>query len=380
MRKQLKTKEIIQIFGCYIIIMYLCIINLIYIETNNMIQLSIIIPVYNVEKYIRTCIESIFRQGLNEDDFEVIIVNDGSKDRSVEVIQDLIKLHENTIIMNQENQGSSVARNNGIAAAKGEYILMPDPDDLLIENSLKPLLQKALETKVDLVVADYLEMRNDDIVSLKTHPIQRSINIPSIEKTGEKLFLEDMNPHQSYIWRILFRKDFLKQQHIVFIPGIFVQDKPFIYESYIKAQKCLRISWPIYIYRKHSESVSYSMSEKYAKDYCFVISKLWEFTSLPLLSTKQKQRMIDYTFKTVLTLMRRLVHEMKDKCKGAEIIVYLTQVAPHLKFQQSLKQRIHLYLLKEVPHTYFNVFYIYITIYEDKIYPFIKHHFTRYLS
>ena len=134
MRKQLKTKEIIQIFGCYIIIMYLCIINLICIETNNMIQLSIIIPVYNVEKYIRTCIESIFRQGLNEDDFEVIIVNDGSKDRSVEVIQDLIKLHENTIIMNQENQGSSVARNNGIAAAKGEYILMPDPDDLLIES------------------------------------------------------------------------------------------------------------------------------------------------------------------------------------------------------------------------------------------------------
>ena len=326
------------------------------------------------------CIESIFQQDLREDEFEVIIVNDGSKDRSIEVIQDLIKLHDNIYLINQENQGSSVARNNGIAAAKGEYILMPDPDDLLIENSLKPLLEKALETKVDLVVADYLEMKNEGIASLKTHPIQRSTDIPVVEKTGEKLFMEDMNPYQSYIWRILFRKDFLIQQRIVFIPGIFVQDKPFIYESYIKAQKCLRISWPIYIYRKHSEGVSYSMSEKYAKDYCFVISKLWEFTSLPILSIKQKQRMIDYIFKTVLTLMRRLIHEMKDIGKSAEIIVYLTQVAPHLNFQKSLKQRINIFLLKKAPRTYFNLFYIYVTIYEDRIDPFIKHNFTRYLS
>ena len=127
-------------------------------KENTNIQLSIIVPVYNVEMYIRPCIESIFNQGLDEKYFEVIIVNDGTEDRSMEMIQDLIIFHKNIIVINQKNQGISIARNVGIAAANGEYILMPDSDDLLIENSLKPLLDIAIKTKADLVVADYLKM------------------------------------------------------------------------------------------------------------------------------------------------------------------------------------------------------------------------------
>ena len=78
-------------------------------------KLSIILPVYNVEKYIRPCIESIFKQGLDDMDFEVIIVNDGSTDRSMEMIEAIINQHNNITVINQENQGVSVARNNGIA-------------------------------------------------------------------------------------------------------------------------------------------------------------------------------------------------------------------------------------------------------------------------
>ena len=120
-----------------------------------MLSLSIIVPVYNVEKYIRPCIESIFNQGLDEECFEVIIINDGTKDRSMEIIADIISQHNNITVVNQENQGLSVVRNNGIALAKGEYILMPDSDDLLIENSVPKLLEAALSTKADLVVADF---------------------------------------------------------------------------------------------------------------------------------------------------------------------------------------------------------------------------------
>jgi glycosyltransferase involved in cell wall biosynthesis len=135
-----------------------------------MTKLSIIIPVYNVEKYVRSCLESIFQQGLDEADFEIIIVNDGTKDRSMEVIEDIISQHSNITVIDQENLSLSVARNNGIAAAKGEYILMPDSDDLLIENSLKPLLDKALETKADCVVADFLEIGDSSYRSL-SYPI-----------------------------------------------------------------------------------------------------------------------------------------------------------------------------------------------------------------
>ena len=128
-----------------------------------MTKLSIIVPVFNVEDYIRPCIESIFNQGLDESDYEVIIVNDGTEDRSMEMIADIIVAHDNVTVINQENQGLSAARNNGIAAAKGDYILMPDSDDLLIENSVPSLLKLALDTKADIVVANFLKMDNDEI-------------------------------------------------------------------------------------------------------------------------------------------------------------------------------------------------------------------------
>ena len=155
-----------------------------------MTKLSIIVPVYNVEQYIRPCVESIFKQGLDDDDFEVIIVNDGSTDRSMEMIADLISQHNNITVINQENQSLSVARNNGIAIAKGEYILMPDSDDLLIENSVEPLLEKALETKADMVVADFLTMTDDEIEHTNTSILQQ----PAYEftmKTDRELFLQD---------------------------------------------------------------------------------------------------------------------------------------------------------------------------------------------
>lgn len=78
-------------------------------------DLSIIVPIYNVEEYVRPCMESLFRQGLDEECFEIIAVNDGSTDNSIKVIEDLVEKHHNISIINQSNQGLSVARNTGIA-------------------------------------------------------------------------------------------------------------------------------------------------------------------------------------------------------------------------------------------------------------------------
>ena len=132
-----------------------------------MIKLSIIVPVYNVEKYIRPCFESIFNQGLDDNNYEIIIVNDGSTDNSMKMIEDIISRHNNITIINQENQSLSVARNNGIQKAKGEYIYMPDSDDALIENSLFSLLELALGSKVDLLVADFIKMSDNEIKNYK---------------------------------------------------------------------------------------------------------------------------------------------------------------------------------------------------------------------
>ena len=251
-------------------------------QKENDVPLSIIIPVYQVERYIRPCIESVFRQGLKDKDFELIIVNDGTKDQSMEMITDIIDQHSNITVINQTNQGLSVARNNGIVRARGEYILMPDSDDMLVTNSLPFLLEKALSSKADIVVADFLRIDDKEMDQYPFDSIVQKDGT-SIEKTGEELFLQDLNPHECYVWRTLFRRDFLLRHHLTFFPGIRCQDVPFTHECYLKARKCLRVSWLLNIYRQHRPfAASSSHDVKKGKEISIAIAKTWELTKLNL--------------------------------------------------------------------------------------------------
>ena len=345
-------------------------------KEDQHIKLSIIVPVYNVEMYIRPCIESIFSQGLDEKYFEVIIINDGTEDRSMEMIQDLIIFHKNIIVINQKNQGMSIARNVGIAAAKGHYVFMSDSDDILIENSLPPLLEIAMESKADVVIADYFEMTNKEIESTK-------LNIPNFEeveikeKTGEQMFFEFLKPRNYTVWRSLYKNEFLKRNKLSFFPGIYCQDKPFIHAVYLKAKKCIRVSWPIYIYRRHQESISYSMSDQYAKDYCKIIDIMWNMASDIELSPKMREKMYDHTFNAFTMLSSRLIHEYKSVRKSNQIIDYLNKCAPQLNFKHGLKQKLYTKMLKNCPHTYILLRYIYSMIWEDRIGPILHHSLSK---
>lgn len=319
-------------------------------------KLSIIVPVYNVEKYIRSCIKSIYYQGLKEDDFEVIIINDGTKDRSIEVIQDIISRHDNITIINQENQGSSVARNNGMAMAKGEYILMPDSDDLLIENSLKPLLEKALETKADLVVADFINMTDEEIEQTKAHSFQQTA-FQYKEKTGEELFLQDLNPYQCYVWRTLFRKEFLLENNLRFVPGIYIQDVPFTHECYLKAQKCIRTSWLLNIYRKGHESATFSFNKKKAMDFCIAIAKTWGLTRLEGLSAQAQYKLRDDIYTSFSMMIWITVHKIEKTTDRKDIIEYMRKLAPDLWFDKGLKQKLESYMFRYVPLWYVRLRY-----------------------
>ena len=95
-------------------------------------KLSYIVPVYNVEAYLDKCLQSLYNQSLELVDFEVVIINDGSSDNSLKIIEKYRSLYQNITLIDQENQGLSVARNNGIGQAKGDYILCVDSDDFLI--------------------------------------------------------------------------------------------------------------------------------------------------------------------------------------------------------------------------------------------------------
>lgn len=341
-----------------------------------MIYLSIIVPVYNVEKYIRPCIESIFNQGLDDNCFEVIIVNDGTKDKSMEMITDIVKQHNNITIINQENQGLSVARNNGIAKAKGEYILMIDSDDLLFNNIIARLLPLTNETKVDLLVADYLKMNDEEINRYNYSP---QLDFKIKEKNGNELFIEDFNPHESYVWHILYRRLFLIENHITFIPNIFYQDVPFNNECHLKADKCIKVSCLLNIYRTgRLEAATQSFNKKKALDYCIVIKNTWKLKSLAKRNVLKKLQ--DNIYTSFRSLVYFTSHDIKDPIERKQIIDYLKQIVPDLYFNNGIRQICISYMYRVMPHTLINLRRIYGTVFEDIVNPFlhkIRQHFLR---
>lgn len=321
---------------------------------ENSCQLSIIVPVYNVEKYIRPCLESIFRQGIDDDNFEVIIVNDGTEDRSMEVIQEIISQHDNITVINQENLSLSVARNNGIAIAKGEYILMPDSDDLLIENSLGVLLEKALESKADLVVADFLEKTDEEIANIRTIP-QKKLKIK--EKTGEQLLLDDLNPYQCYVWRTLYRRQFLIDHSLRFVPGIRFQDVPFTHMCYLKADRCLKVSLLLNIYRKgRIGAATTSFDLKKAHDLCISIAETWKLTKYV-----QKPEVLckiqDDVFASFSSLFCLIAYSIKDYKARKNIVLFLKQQAPDLYFRNGRIQKVTSFLYNYMPYLFMNIHY-----------------------
>jgi glycosyltransferase involved in cell wall biosynthesis len=317
-------------------------------------QLSIIVPVYNVEKYVRACMESIFNQGLDEECYEVIIVNDGTQDRSMEVIADIIQQHDNITVINQENQSLSVARNNGIAAAKGEYVFMPDSDDLLLENSLKPLLEIALETKVDLVVADFLSMTDEEIDDFYKKEFQQP-ELQFKEGTGEQLFLEELNPYHCYVWRTLYRRDFIVNNQLSFFPGIRYQDVPFTHECYIRAKSYIKTNVVLNLYRNWPKAFKIDNS----KSFIIAIAQTWKLRQIEGLTP----RVIYKLEEDVYTSFRLIIFDTLSFYKTASernyVIDYLNDNCSTLNFTHGFQQKLFTFMVKRMPHLFINLYYYY---------------------
>lgn len=332
------------------------------------LKLSIIVPVYNVEKYIRACLKSIFKQALNDDDFEVIIINDGTEDNSISVIVDLISQHHNIIIVNQENQGSSVAWNKGVAIANGEYILFVDADDLLIERRLKLLLQKAIETKADIIIPEFIEIADEDITESKVALLTASHHPLSFQEvTGEELFLMNHHPSECFVWRKLYKKEFLIQNHLSFVPGIHFQDIPFTTECYLVARKCFIASQLFYIYRKRICPTTYELRFNKSCENTIAIAKTWELLSRYQLTGTIKEKLQDNVFSNFSNFSIRVSLLSKDFKEREIVFSRLRENVPDLYFTNSVRQKFTSFIFWHFPMLYNYVNFLYARIFEDKI-------------
>ena len=219
---------------------------------NNHPILSIIIPLYNCEKYIKQCLDTIFRQEMNESEFEVIVIDDGSKDSGYSLASEYAKRYQNVIVIKQENQGVACARNNALEKATGDYITFVDADDMLVFGSLSTLIKIAVENKADSVKAAHKEVPEDAVCEdFSSSHDNSSIQI----MTGEEAIVNVTRMKEGYCWGYLISRKLITDNRLSFPPKVaFMEDWAFITQAILKSRTFVNADVLLYLYRRNSSS------------------------------------------------------------------------------------------------------------------------------
>lgn len=218
-------------------------------EKMAQLFLSFIVPVYNAARYLPECLDSMLNQDISPAEYEIICVNDGSRDESPEILHTYAQRHSNVVVIDKENGGVTTARNAGLEAARGDYIWFVDADDFLKENILVSLRRQLSAGGEDrLIVGSYTF---EDVLSQEERNLAANNQLPS------------NGPGQdSIVWRSLFRREFLQKNGLYFSHPELThgEDGLFMYEVCGFNPSCIQIPEAVYFYRVHSGSADTAAS------------------------------------------------------------------------------------------------------------------------
>ena len=213
---------------------------------NNM-KVSILVPIYNVEKFFLRCLESLFSQTYTN--IEYVFVNDCTPDNSMTILMDMLQKYPSRatmvkIINNPENQGIAIVRNTLLENATGEYILFVDSDDWIEKDMVEKLVERATSTDADIVGCDYYEDYPDNMVIRKQH--YPSDHIEAI-KAMTLLRIKGV------LWKLFIRRDLIVKNHLSFIPNIhFGEDYIFCCKLFYFAKSVSAVDKALYHYVQYN--------------------------------------------------------------------------------------------------------------------------------
>lgn len=228
-----------------------------------MINVSIITPVYNVERCIHKTINSIINQ--SSKDFELLLIDDGSKDRSIEIARDLLEKSDiNYRIITQENSGVSAARNRGIHEAVGEYVCFLDSDDYIHKDYIKLMYEKASEFNCDLVFCDYVQVDSKDniLVASTTRYLDNFID-------GRDAALKQLSCDITIgMGSALYRTSIIKENNILFDSSRkYAEDVVFTVKALLNMKKIISVNEALMFYVRWDSSVTNAISLKHLDCY-----------------------------------------------------------------------------------------------------------------
>lgn len=231
-------------------------------KNKEEIFFSIIVPVYNVEKYVYACLDSILSQTYRH--YEVICINDASTDNSYKILYNFANKHEHVkIINNIVNGGLSYSRNRGIKEARGDYILFVDSDDYIEKKTLEILANNLRKSPVDFLNFNYdlkIESAYEAERNLRVSRIPKKVS-PS--KSGQSWFKEALEESSliTMAWSRVYRRKFLKENYIYFYDRLLHEDILFLFQAVLKAKTVASIDDCLYFYRKREGSITSIKSE-----------------------------------------------------------------------------------------------------------------------
>ena len=238
-----------------------------YICPRKTYAVSVIIPMYNAEKYVAECLDSLFDQTFQ--DFEVIVVDDRSTDNSVAIVRNYSSKFGKrlTLTHTEKNSGSSVARNQGLMLSQGEYILFLDADDFILLTALETLYNAAKEYDADIVYEGTHYINNPNDISLCRDGLSKKLLSENREDKTE-LIVDDPNKNLDRLlligdegsfraaWSKFFRREFLIKNKITFPNLPNAEDVVMVINAYCHAKRILRIPTPLVFYRNYNPSLT----------------------------------------------------------------------------------------------------------------------------
>ena len=274
---------------------------------------SVIIPAYNVEKYLQKCLDSVFALPLREDEMEVLVIDDGSTDGTAEILVQNAEAHSNLRLFKQENQGQSVARNLGIEEAKGDYIFFVDGDDALTNPC--PLPIEAMNSgKYDMIG---METLFEDSDGKQRRYCRQQFPIDKEFDTCR----EYLKTHNVFgiVYGYLFCTSFIKQHaELRFTPDIYHQDEEFIVKAFCLGGRFVYKAGYTYIYYRHEGSSIHTFTrerkERLMRDTMTVMQRLKDFGNTDSEIKKAMRCKMRWLSIDVVRLLIRQRHSLRFSC------------------------------------------------------------------
>lgn len=225
------------------------------------IDISIIIPIYNDEKNISKCLDSIFehQQGVH---YEVICIDDGSNDSTPYILNKYKKSYSNITVITQKNMGLSNARNVGMMYANGEYIYFVDSDDILKDNMLNFIFNILKKNDLDLLFFSFESFSDDEENEKKywniIHDIKRKYKYPDKTLNGKQIFVlfQEVDEYLVMVWQQIVRKQILLDNNIRFYDNIIFEDNIYTFQVLMVSTKVMCINDILYRHRIRSNSIT----------------------------------------------------------------------------------------------------------------------------